>query len=84
MTVKQASNKRIRDAQRVTHLTAAAVLALCLYAPLGSAPLLAAALKFGVIPLLVASGLLMWQWTRLRRWLTAQFARGAATEQAHH
>ncbi|HEV2235437.1 MAG TPA: hypothetical protein VGR57_02140 [Ktedonobacterales bacterium] len=84
MTIKHASNKRIRDAQRITHLAAAALLALALYAPLGSVPLLVAALKFGVIPLLVATGLLMWQWTRLRRWLAAQFTRGGATAQQHH
>jgi thiosulfate reductase cytochrome b subunit len=81
--IKQASNKRIRDAQRITHLTAAAVLALALYAPVGSVPL-AAVLKFGAIPLLVVTGLLMWQWTRLRRWLTARFARGGATTQGQH
>lgn len=84
MTHIQISNKRIRDAQRVTHLTAAAVLALALYVPLGGVPLLAAVLKLVVIPLLVATGLLMWQWTRLRRWLAAQFTRGGATAQEHH
>ena len=81
MTRTPVSNKRIRDAQRITHLAAAAVLALALYAPLGSVPLLSAVLKFGVIPLLVTTGLLMWQWTRLRRWLAAQLTRGGATGQ---
>jgi hypothetical protein len=70
MSPRNVSNKRIRDIQRVTHLVAALVLVLYVYTPLGSAPLLTTLLQFGVLPLLAATGMLMWQWTRLRKLFT--------------
>ena len=71
MMTGRLSNKQIRDLQRVIHLATALALGACIYLPLGTPPQVAALLKFGVIPVLAVSGLLMWQWTRLRRWLQA-------------
>jgi hypothetical protein len=67
MSPRKVSNKLIRDIQRVTHLVAALVLVLYVYIPLGSVPLLTTVLQFGVLPLLAVTGMLMWQWTRLRK-----------------
>ncbi len=71
MSARNVSNKQSRDIQRATHLVAALVLVLYVYIPLGSAPLLTAVVQFAVLPLLAVTGLLMWQWTRLRKWLTS-------------
>ncbi len=70
MSPRNVSNKQIRDIQRVTHLVAALVLVLYVYIPLGSAPLLTTVLQFAVLPLLAVTGMLMWQWTRLRKLFT--------------
>ena len=69
MSTRNVSNKQIRDIQRVTHLVAALVLVLYVYIPLGSVPLLTTVVQFAVLPLLAATGMLMWQWTRLRKLL---------------
>jgi hypothetical protein len=69
MSTRNVSNKQIRDIQRVTHLVAALVLVLYVYIPLGSVPLLTTVVQFAVLPLLAATGILMWQWTRLRKLL---------------
>jgi len=69
MSTRNVSNKQIRDIQRVTHLVAALLLLLYVYIPLGSVPLLTTVLQFAVLPLLIATGMLMWQWTRLRKLL---------------
>jgi len=69
MSTRKVSNKQIRDIQRVTHLMAALVLVIYVYIPLGRVPLFATILQFGVLPLLTATGMLMWQWTRLRKLL---------------
>jgi len=70
MSPRNVSNKQIRDIQRVTHLVAALVLVLYVYIPLGSVPLLTTVVQFTVLPLLAATGLLIWQWTRLRKRFT--------------
>ncbi len=70
MSTRKVSNKQIRDLQRVTHLVAALVLVLYIYLPLGRVPLLTTVVQFAVLPLLAATGMLMWQWTRLRKLLT--------------
>jgi hypothetical protein len=70
MSTRNVSNKQIRDIQRITRLVAALVLVLYVYLPLGSVPLLTTMLQFAVLPLLAATGMLMWQWTRLRKRIT--------------
>ena len=71
MSAFHVSNKQIRDIQRATHLLAALSVVLYIYLPVGSVPLLATIEKLAVLPLLALTGLLMWQWTRLRKWLTS-------------
>jgi len=69
MSTRNVSNKQIRDIQRATHLVTALVLVLYVYIPLGSLPLLTMFVQFCVLPPLATTGLLMWQWTRLRKLL---------------
>jgi hypothetical protein len=58
-----------RKVQRGVHLTAALVLAGYLYAPIG-APL-QDVVRFVVLPVLVVTGIAMWQAARIRRlWRT--------------
>jgi thiosulfate reductase cytochrome b subunit len=54
-----------RKAQRIVHLVAALVLGGYLYAPLEAQ--LQGAVRFIVVPLLVATGIAMWQAPRIRR-----------------
>jgi thiosulfate reductase cytochrome b subunit len=54
-----------RRAQRAVHLAAALVLVAYLYAPLEAQ--LQDAVRFLVLPLLVVTGLAMWQAPRIRR-----------------
>jgi thiosulfate reductase cytochrome b subunit len=54
-----------RRAQRVVHLIAALVLVAYLYAPLDAQP--QDAVRFPVLPVLVVTGIAMWQVPRIRR-----------------
>jgi thiosulfate reductase cytochrome b subunit len=54
-----------RKAQRVVHLAAALALVAYLYAPLEAQ--LQDAVRFIVVPLLVVTGIAMWQAPRIRR-----------------
>ena len=80
MQTSHGSNKQQRDIQRIAHLMAAAVLILYLYTPLGSAPIFTALLQFLVVPLLVATGMLMWQMPRLRKLLQNKRPAGQASK----
>ena len=74
MSTRTISNKQIRDIQRAVHLVTAFVVVCCIYLPSESVPLLTTIVRFAVLPLLVLTGILMWQWTRLRKWFTSRFA----------
>ena len=66
------SNKRQRDLRRGAHIVGGLMLGIYIYVPLvgGPAPqFAAAAVQFGIFPVMVATGLLMWQLPRLRRLL---------------
>lgn len=60
------SNKRQRDIQRAVHLLAAVVLVGFVYGPLGGMPAARMLVQVAVLPLLVVTGLLLWQLPRLR------------------
>ena len=60
----------------------AAVLMLYLYTPLGSAPIFTALMQFLVVPLLVATGMLMWQLPRLRKLLQGNRLAGQASKRS--
>jgi thiosulfate reductase cytochrome b subunit len=64
-----------RKVQRVVHLAAALVLAAYVYAPLE--PQLQTAVRFVVLPVLVLTGIAMWQAARIRR-LRRSFNRSSA------
>jgi hypothetical protein len=81
MSTRTVSNKQIRTIQRAIHLLAALVVVCCIYLPSGSVPLLTTVVQFVVLPLLAASGLLLWQWTRLRKRLTALWGSHPRPEQ---
>jgi hypothetical protein len=55
----------LRGAQRRAHLLAAAVLFAYLYVPLGAE--LQDVVRFAVFPVLVLTGIAMWQAARIRR-----------------
>ena len=68
------SGKTLRDAERVIHLIAGVGLLLIAFTPLGDgAP--GSFLRFLIAPLLIGSGILMWQHARVMRSLRARDAR---------
>ena len=58
--------KKIRDRQRLAHLVAGVAVVAYVYLPGGAA--VEAAVRWVILPLLAASGVLMWQWPKIRRW----------------
>jgi hypothetical protein len=69
MTRQRISNKRMREMERLVHLTSAALLVTVVYAPWNDSTLATTLVRFVVFPVLVASGMAMWQFPRVRRWL---------------
>ena len=59
--------KKIRDRQRLAHLVAGAALVAYVYLPGGAGAALEVAVRWVILPLLAASGVLMWQWPKIRR-----------------
>ncbi len=64
---RTSGGKRIRDRQRLAHLVGGVLLVAYVYAP--GAPVLEAAVRWVVLPVLVVSGVVMWQWGKIRRWM---------------
>ena len=64
-----------RKVQRAVHLLAAGVLLAYLYAPLEGQ--LQDVVRFGIFPLLTATGIAMWQAPRMRRAIKALRVRDA-------
>jgi hypothetical protein len=64
-----------RKVQRAVHLLAAGVLLAYLYAPLEGQ--LQDVVRFGIFPLLTATGIAMWQALRMRRAIKALRVRDA-------
>jgi hypothetical protein len=63
------TRRQVRDLQRLTHLLGAALLLVYIYvAPHLSAGFVAAVQWF-VVPVVVASGMALWKWPRLRAML---------------
>jgi len=57
----------LRRALRWTHIVTAAVLGTFLYSPLAADPVFAAVTKFFAFPVMVLTGVAMWQQGRLAR-----------------
>jgi hypothetical protein len=64
--------KKIRDRQRLAHLMAGVALVAYVYVPGGPSPALQAAVRWVILPVLAGSGVLMWQWPKVRRWARKQ------------
>jgi hypothetical protein len=60
------TGKQLRDAERAVHIAAGVILLAIVFTPLGDA-VIGQALRFAVAPMLVASGILMWQHARVTR-----------------
>lgn len=59
--------KKLRDRQRLAHLVAGVLLILYVYLPGVPGPVFQAAMRWGVLPVVVIAGVLMWQWPKIRR-----------------
>ncbi len=66
--------KKIRDRQRLAHLLAGVALVAYVYVP-GPSPAVQTTVRWVILPLLAASGVLMWQWPKVRRWLRKRGSR---------
>lgn len=60
--------KKIRDRQRLAHLLTGLALVAYVYAPGGPGAVLETLVRWVLLPGLIASGVLMWQWPKVRRW----------------
>ena len=80
MAAMKLSNKRVRDLQRTVHLVGGLLVMASIYSPLGDQAVLEALVQLVVIPVMVLTGLAMWQAARLRR-LRARVRPAAATRQ---
>ena len=58
--------KVARSVQRSVHLVASVLLLAYLYSPLGENPVFDVMVRVMIIPVLVGSGVVMWQWRRVR------------------
>jgi hypothetical protein len=60
------TGKQLRDLERALHLAAGVILLAIVFTPLGSA-VIGQVLRVVAAPMLVASGILMWQHARVTR-----------------
>ncbi|MER5324939.1 hypothetical protein [Streptosporangium roseum] len=64
--------KQIRTLQRAVHLVTGLAIVISIYvAPPADSPA-HAAIRWFVVPVLVVSGVAMWQWPRIRRLIRAK------------
>jgi hypothetical protein len=61
------TGKMQRDIQRSVHLVASAILIAYFYTPLGDNDIFSTMVRAMVIPMLLVTGVLMWQMPRIRR-----------------
>lgn len=66
-TPRRGGPKRTRALQRRLHLLTGFVIVVYIYAAPALDPAVAAGVRWFVLPVLVISGVAMWQWPRLRR-----------------
>ncbi|WP_338750660.1 hypothetical protein [Janibacter alittae] len=65
-TRRRRTPRRVRERQRFAHLLAGAVLLAYVYAAPLLGPGFASAVRWVVVPVLVISGIALWQWHRVR------------------
>lgn len=78
MPTGKLSGKHVRDLQRAVHLLGGLLVMASIYSPLRDQAVLDALVQVVVIPVMVVTGLAMWQAARLRR-LLGRFRPAAAT-----
>ena len=61
------SNKQLRLILRYTHLAAGILIILFVYSPLGDAPAFELLVQIALIPVVVLTGIWIWQQARVRR-----------------
>ena len=64
------SNKQLRLILRYTHLAAGILIGLFVYSPLGNVSAFELLVQIGLIPVVVLSGVWIWQQARVRRAFT--------------
>jgi hypothetical protein len=64
------SNKQLRLILRYTHLAAGTLIGLFVYSPLGYVPAFELLVQIGLIPVVVLTGIWIWQQARVRRLFT--------------
>ncbi|MDQ3655233.1 MAG: hypothetical protein M3457_09155 [Chloroflexota bacterium] len=62
------SNKRLRDLERIAHLVVGAIVLLYVYGLWGDSAAFTLFVRVFAFPVLVGSGMAMWQLPRVRRW----------------
>ena len=76
------SNKNLRRVIRLIHLIAASSLGLYFYSPIAGDPTLGFMLRYVMIPMIVLTGIALWQQARLNKLLNGS-TRKPATNAAH-
>jgi hypothetical protein len=62
-----AGSKQVRDLQRLMHLLTGALLIAYVYLPGDRGSPVETGIRWIALPALVSSGVLLWQWPKLRR-----------------
>ena len=64
------SNKRFRQVVRVGHIIEGAMIAAFVYSPtLRASSVYTAIIQFVIVPLIILSGVLLWQQPRVMKWI---------------
>ncbi len=82
MSSSSTSNKRIRDIQRFVPLAMGVFLIAYIYTPLGDSGDFESLIRLIIIPVLVVTGILMWQLPRIRKRLRDRIKSGTARERS--
>ena len=61
------SNKQLRLILRYTHLAAGILIGVFVYSPLGNVPAFELFVQIALIPVVVVTGICIWQQARVRR-----------------
>jgi hypothetical protein len=71
------TGKQVRTQQRAAHLVTGVIVLVAVYAGPLLGPVFAAAVQWVVFPVLVVTGVAMWQWPRIRRMLRGRASAAA-------
>jgi hypothetical protein len=75
------SSRQIRIALRWAHIIEGALIAIYIYSPLKNNAVYAGLIEFVIVPLVIASGIAMWQLPRFNKWRSER-RRSVVTEQS--